>query len=128
MSEPLALTVAVFCPPVHFLERDRRVAGFLHLALYAVALATVVFGVGMFFWVLGAWHACVDLGFELRERGMQRQAQLIAWAIQGQSSFEGSSRSGALEGLFEDSSNARIGDDDQPPGLTDSSMIASAPG
>lgn len=51
----------------------------VNAVLYLLALATLlVFGIGIFFWLLGVGHAVWDLSSTMREAPMQRQARLIA--------------------------------------------------
>jgi hypothetical protein len=54
------------------------VACAINACIYLLALLTLIFGVGMFFWLVGFAHAMWDLGFLMREDAMQRQAELIA--------------------------------------------------
>lgn len=71
--------IAFICSPLYFAIRQRWGAFVINLVLYGLALLTVmIFGIGIFFWLLGVAHAMWDLSMTLRERGMQRQAELIA--------------------------------------------------
>lgn len=63
------------CPAVLFL-RGKVVAGIIHTRIYFVALVTLIFGVGIAFWMVGighAWWAHVK-----QEQLIQRQATVIA--------------------------------------------------
>lgn len=73
------IVLAFFCSPLYFVVRKRFIAAALNGIVYLIALMTVMmFGVGVFFWFLGTAHAMWDLAMETRERGMRRQAELIA--------------------------------------------------
>ncbi len=70
---------ALFCSPLYFLLRKQWGAFVINAILYTLALLTImVFGIGIFFWALGAGHAFWDLSRVMREKAMRRQAELIA--------------------------------------------------
>lgn len=70
--------VAIFCPPLYFFLRGKVLAGVVHSVLYFLALLTLIFGVGFFFWLAGVVHAYWDLAHVKQEQMIQRQATLIA--------------------------------------------------
>lgn len=71
--------LAVFCSPAYFAIRGKWGSFIVNSVLYLLALATLmVFGIGIFFWLLGVGHAVWDLSSAMREQAMRRQAQLIA--------------------------------------------------
>jgi hypothetical protein len=72
------MLVAMFCPPLYFLLRGRLVAGVIHGCIYLVALATVIFGIGILFWAPGFVHAYWDLAHVKQEQLIQRHATVIA--------------------------------------------------
>jgi len=74
--------LAVFCSPAYFGIRGKWGSFIVNSVLYLLALATVmVFGIGIFFWLLGVGHALWDLSRTMREQAMRRQAQLIAESL-----------------------------------------------
>ena len=71
--------LAILCPPAYFLVRKRWVAGTLHAINYLFAIPMlIVFGIGVFMWALGAFHAAWDLRGRLQEEAIQRQAVVMA--------------------------------------------------
>ncbi len=76
--------LAVFCSPAYFFVRKRWVAFGVHCVIYFSALLLLfVFGLGVIPWFIGALHAVWDLRSVIREKEMQRQAQLIAEKMGG---------------------------------------------
>lgn len=74
-------TTAVLCSPLYFLLRRRLLAATIHSCFYLLAIATVIFGVGVLFWAVGAMHAMWDFAALQRERVIQRHATVIAERI-----------------------------------------------
>ena len=72
------LLLAIFCPPLYFFTRGKITAGVIHSAIYALALLTLIFGIGVFFWLVGMLHAFWDFGHLKQELLIQRQATVIA--------------------------------------------------
>ena len=83
MNEPVKVgfsrvLVAFFCPPLYFLLRRRFIASVVHTCIYLLAIVTLIFGVGVFFWAVGLLHACWDLAHLKQEQTIQRHATVIA--------------------------------------------------
>jgi hypothetical protein len=72
------LLLAVFCPPLYFFRRGRVVAGVLHSVNYLLAIATLIFGVGIFFWAAGMIHAWWDFAHIKRDEAIHRHATVFA--------------------------------------------------
>lgn len=72
------LIVAIFCPPLYFFLRGKVAAGLIHSVIYLFALVTVIFGIGVFFWLVGFVHAYWDFAHLKQEQVIQRQATVIA--------------------------------------------------
>lgn len=67
--------IIIFCSPLYFIIRRRWGAFVLNTILYILALLTILlFGIGIFFWLLAVGHA----GWYLRKELMEEQAQMIA--------------------------------------------------
>lgn len=73
-----SMVIAVFCPPLYFFLRGKVVAGVIHSCIYVLALLTLIFGVGIFFWLIGFVHAYWDFAHVKQEQMIQRQATVIA--------------------------------------------------
>lgn len=78
MSRGLYVLTAIFCSPLYFALRKKWVACAINACIYLTALVTLIFGIGIIFWMVGFAHAMWDLGILMREDAMQRQAELIA--------------------------------------------------
>ena len=72
------VVIAILCPPLYFFMRGRIVAGIIHSFLYLVALATLIFGIGVGFWLVSFVHAYWDLAHVKQEQFIQRHATVIA--------------------------------------------------
>jgi hypothetical protein len=72
------MLVAMFCPPLYFFLRGKVLAGIIHSCIYLLALLTLIFGVGIAFWLVGFVHAYWDLAHVKQEQLIQRQATVIA--------------------------------------------------
>lgn len=71
--------IAIGCPPLYFAMRKRWIAACLHTIICITALPMLfLFGLGLLFWFVSAGHACWDLGMELRNDAIQKQAEAIA--------------------------------------------------
>jgi hypothetical protein len=67
----------VFLPPLYFLLRGRWGAFIINAFLCFMALVTLFFGVGMFFWIAAIFHA----GWAYRSEVMEQQAERIAGKV-----------------------------------------------
>lgn len=72
------MAIAVFCPPLYFFLQGRVLAGVVHSCIYVVALLTLIFGIGIFFWAIGFVHAYWDFAHRKQEQIIQRHATVIA--------------------------------------------------
>ncbi len=72
------LIAVVLCPPAYFFLRGKIVAGLIHSCIYLVALLTIIFGVGVGFWLISFVHAYWDFAHLKQEQLIQRQATVIA--------------------------------------------------
>lgn len=66
--------IAFFVSPLYFLIRGKWGGFVINLFLYLLAIFTVFFGIGVFFWAFGVAHAF----FHLRKELMKEQAVMIA--------------------------------------------------
>jgi hypothetical protein len=66
--------VIVFVSPLSFVLRKKWGAFLLNSFLYLLALFTILFGIGFFFWALALGHAA----WHLRTEVMQQHARMIA--------------------------------------------------
>lgn len=78
MSKGAYLLTIVFCSPAYFAMRKKWLACLINSIFYILAVATLVLGIGVFFWLIGMVHAYWDFGMLMREDTLQRQAELIA--------------------------------------------------
>ena len=72
------MLIAVFCPPLYFFLRGKVIVGIIHSCIYAIAVLTLIFGIGIGFWLAGFVHAYWDLAHVKQEQLIQRQATVIA--------------------------------------------------
>lgn len=75
------LMVVVFCPPLYFFLRGKVAAGIIHSCIYLLALLTLIFGIGIGFWLVGFVHAYWDFAHAKQEQMIQRQATVLAEKI-----------------------------------------------
>ena len=79
--------IIIFISPLYFLIRKKWGGFILNSILYLLACATLIFGIGLIFWVLAVGHA----GWHLRKEDMVEQAELVAKKMaeqQGKSNVE----------------------------------------
>jgi hypothetical protein len=72
------MVTAVLCPPLYFILRGKVLAGIVHSFIYLLAWATLIFGIGLGFWMVGFVHASWDLAHVKQEALIQRQASVLA--------------------------------------------------
>lgn len=68
----------LFASPLYFAIRGKWGAFVLNSVLYVTALLTLIFGVGVFFWLLGVGHASWHLRTELMEEHAAIMARKFA--------------------------------------------------
>ena len=71
----------MFASPLYFAMRNKWGAFTFNLVLYLLALATLIFGIGIFFWMVGVMHAAWHLRTELMEEHAAIMARKIAEEI-----------------------------------------------
>ena len=66
--------LVMFVSPAYFALRGKWGAFTFNLILYLLAIVTLLFGIGVFFWMVGVMHA----GWSLRTEVMEEHATIMA--------------------------------------------------
>ena len=74
----------IFISPLYFAIRGKWGAFFLNTILYLLAVFTLVFFIGVFFWMLAVGHA----GWHLRKELMMEQAIMFAEQLHARQQIE----------------------------------------
>lgn len=75
----------MFLSPVYFAKRGRWGAFTANAILYLIAIVTLIFGIGVVFWVLAVMHAAWDYRKELQTAFVNEQAAAMAKAMKEKS-------------------------------------------